>query len=79
LFALLRNALPFEQLSFIAGPTTGTDFVEELRHLGLELPSHHVPIVGHDDSVAYVDVYALTPADVRRINRWFAKTGGAYV
>jgi len=78
LLALLRNALPSEQLSRIAHPTAVTNFVEELRQLGLELLPHRVPVVGLTDCVAYADVYALTPADVRRINRWFAKTGGVY-
>ncbi|SDX63004.1 hypothetical protein SAMN04515617_105149 [Collimonas sp. OK242] len=78
LLALLRNALPSDQFSRIGHPTSGTDFAEELRQLGLELPTVQVPIVSGNDDVVHGEVYALTVADVRRINRWFAKTGGVY-
>lgn len=76
LAALSRRPLPREQLDRVAGASNGPELVAELRRRGLDLPCHRVPVLDRDNRIAHVGVYALTPMDVRLMNKTLTKRGG---
>lgn len=74
--ALMRRPLPREQLDRVAGASNGPDLVAELRRRGLDLPCYRVPVLDRDNRLAHIGVYALTPMDVRLMNKTLTKRGG---
>ena len=76
LAALMRRPLPRKQLDRVAGSSNGPDLVAELRRRGLDLPCHRVPALDRDNRLAHIGVYALTPIDVRLMNKTLKKRGG---
>lgn len=70
LAALERNSLPREQLDRVAGSSNGPEVIACLRRRGLELPCYRVPCIDRDGRIVRPGVYALTPTDKRKIQKW---------
>lgn len=75
--ALLRGPVPRESLDRVAGASNSPELVAELRRRGLDVPCNRIPCLDRDGNVVRPGVYALTPADVRKIHKAFASGAGA--
>ncbi|MFO1196825.1 MAG: hypothetical protein U1E86_07615 [Burkholderiaceae bacterium] len=71
--ALMRRAMPREQLDREAGCSNGPDLVSDLRERGLDIPCHRVECFDRDHRPVTRGVYALTSRDRVRLARWIVK------
>lgn len=71
--ALMRRAVPREQLDREAGCSNGPELVANLRRKGLDVPCDRILVIDRDGFEVKRGVYHFAQSDRRKINLWLTR------